>query len=386
MKRKLLCLLICITVIISLAACSKGEPEGGMPETQQAAKETIKVEEYWQSNGEGTPEQPEKDTETEAVEIETEETTDPRYGTVKLSVAGDCLLASYKGIVGDGNFAAKALEHDWGYFFDGVDEIFKADDFTIVNLECVLCDNPNVYPTDKGGGVAYWYIGPTENTNILTTASVEVCSVANNHSYDYGQTGFDDTKQAVLDAGMEYGYEDHTAYLEKDGFTIALICHGLWYEGQETSIIYRIHEAEQYSDFQVVYYHGGTERVNQPEEWRKRSSRKLVEAGADLVIGAHPHVIQPMEEYNGVLIVYYMGYFVFGYEGHPQNRTIVLTSEITLDRQTHETVSVDNEIIPCYIYTGDRNEWQPTIIDKTENEADWQHVMDFMNWKVDKPL
>ncbi|MBR0085917.1 MAG: CapA family protein, partial [Lachnospiraceae bacterium] len=109
-------------------------------------------------------------------------------------------------------------------------------------------------------------------------------------------------------------------------------------------------------------------------------------AGADLVIGAHPHVIQPMEEYNGVLIVYSMGNFVFGDEGHPQNRTIVLTSEITFDRQTHETVSVDNEIIPCYIYTGDHNEWQPTIIDKNENEADWQHVMDFMNWQADKPL
>ena len=305
-----------------------------------------------------------------------------KHKTIKLSVAGDCLLAAHKGVVKAGNFASKALEHDWEYFLDGVDEIFEADDFTIVNLECVLSDK-KLSPAKKSSTPAYWYIGPTENTNILTSQSVEICNLSNNHTGDYGTQGAQDTIDAVVNAGMLYGNNDKTCYFEKYGFKIALICNGLWYEGQETQIINRLHEAEKQSDFQIVYYHGGKERINKPEDWKIRASRRIVDAGADLVIGNHPHVIQPMEEYNGVLIVYSMGNFVFGDEAHPQNRTIILTSDININTETKEAESVDNNIIPCYIYTGERNQWQPTVI---PDGADKQRVLDFMNWKVDKPL
>lgn len=319
---------------------------------------------------------------TEATNQEEFEIEQIKESKIKLSIVGDCLLASYKGNIKQGNFASKALEHDWGYFFDGVDEIFKSDDFSIVNLECVLSDN-KLSPATKNSNPAYWYIGPTENTNILTTASVEICNLSNNHTGDYGTKGAQDTIDAVVNAGMLYGNNDHTCYFEKDGFKIALICNGLWYEGQEQQIIKRIKDAETQSDFQIVYYHGGKERVNKPEDWRIRASRKLVDGGADLVIGNHPHVIQPMEVYNGVTIVYSMGNFVFGDESRPQNRTIVFTSEITFSTENNQVINVENNVIPCYIYTGDRNQWQPTIIPDGEDK---DKVMDFMNWKVNKPL
>lgn len=302
--------------------------------------------------------------------------------TIKLTFAGDCMTATYLGQVTAGSFSSKALEGDWEYFLDGVDEYFEADDFTIVNLETVLTDN-DLSPVAKDHSPAYWYKGPTENTQIFTTQSVEIMNLANNHFGDYGTQGRKDTIQACEDAGLLWGNNDKTVYVEKDGFTIAFIFHGLWFEGQEQTIISRIQEAETQSDFQVVYYHGDTERIHQPEEWKQRASRRLVDAGADLVIGNHPHVLQPMETYQGVPIIYSMGNFCYGGSRYPENRTILYTYELTVDPETKEVLKTEGEIIPCYVYTGDQNNYQPAVI---TDEAQRQKVLDFMNGLSDSPI
>ena len=303
--------------------------------------------------------------------------------TVKLTIAGDCMIATYKGQVSPGSFSSKALEGDWEYFLNGVDEYFEADDFTIVNLENVLTDDPSLKPVAKDHNPAYWYKAPTENTKILTSQSVEVANLANNHYGDYGPKGRTDTAKACEDAGLLWGDNNKTVYLEKDGFVIALICHGLWYEGQENTIIERIKEAEKQSDFQIVYYHGGKERIYYPEQWKIRASRRLVDGGADLVIGNHPHVIQPREVYKGVEIVYSMGNFCFGGSKKPENRTILYTFDITFDKNTKEVVNTQSEIIPCYVYSGSTNNYQPTVI---TDEAVKQRVLDFMDWKLKSPI
>ena len=308
---------------------------------------------------------------------------EPRTSTVKLTIAGDCMLSTYKGQVYQGSFSSKALEGDWEYFFDGVDEYFEADDFTIVNLENVLTDNTNLKEVWKDHSPAYWYRGPTENTKIMTSQSVEIANLANNHYGDYGTQGRKDTVAACEAAGILWGDNDHTIYFEKDGFRVALICHGLWGEWQADAIVNRIKDAESKSDFQIVYYHGGKERIHSPEQWKIRASRKLVDNGADLVIGNHPHVLQPMEVYNGVTIIYSMGNFCFGGSSKPENRTIVYTFDITFDTKTKKVVDTKDEVIPCYVYTGGTNNWRPEVI---TDDAVKQRVLDFMSWKVDSPL
>ncbi len=293
------------------------------------------------------------------------------------------MLSTYKGQIYDGSFSDKALEGDWEYFLDEVDEYFESDDFSMVNLENVLTDNKSVKEVWKDHNPAYWYKAPTENTKILTSNSVEIANLANNHFGDYGNTGRTDTIKACEDAGLIWGNNDKTAYVEKDGFRIALIFHGLWGEWQANEIANRIKESEKQSDFQIVYYHGGKERIHSPEEWKIRASRKLVDNGADLVIGNHPHVLQPMEVYKDVPIIYSMGNFCFGGNSRPENRTILFTFEIKAKPNTGEVVSTSYEVIPCYVYTGSTNNWQPSII---KDEAQRQKVLDFMNWKVNSPV
>ena len=311
----------------------------------------------------------------------------PRLGetedafSIVVSFTGDMLLASLHGKRAAGNFLDYAARQEPEYFLQHVRPIFEADDFTVVNLENVLTDR-NLTPKEKATDPAYWFRAPAATTDILTSSGVEAVSLANNHTGDYGTAGYKDTVKAVSAAGLEYGGNDRTFYLEKNGYRVAVICHGLWTEGQAGTIIRRLKAAEKDSDFQVVFYHGGTEGVHTPEAWRVRASRRLIDNGADLVLGNHPHVLQPREVYKGKEIVYSLGNFCFGGSRGPENRTIIY--QLILRVESGELVSAASELIPCYVHTGGRvNNYCPAPI---EDEAQARRVLDFMDGKAKLPL
>ncbi len=299
---------------------------------------------------------------------------------VVVSFTGDMLLASLHGKRAKGNFLDYAAKQEPEYFLQHVRPIFEADDFTVVNLENVLTDRA-LTPKEKSTDPAYWFRAPTANTGILTSSGVEAVSLANNHTGDYGTAGYKDTVKAVQAAGLEYGGNDRTFYLEKNGYRIAVICHGLWTEAQAGTIVQRLKAAEQESDFQVVFYHGGAEGVHTPEAWRIRASRRLVDNGADLVLGNHPHVLQPREIYKDREIVYSLGNFCFGGSRGPENRTVIY--QLTLRVENGELVETSSELIPCYVHTGGKvNNYCPAPI---EDEAQRQRVLDFMDGKAKLP-
>lgn len=301
---------------------------------------------------------------------------------IVLTFAGDMLLASLKNQTARGNFKDYANQKDPSYFLQNVKPIFDADDLTLVNLENVLTDR-KLKEREKNQDPAYWFCSPTANTEILTSSGVEAVSLANNHTGDYGPKGSKDTVQAVEAAGLLYGSNSQTFYYEKNGYRIAFICHGLWNERQANDILPRIREAEKDSDFQVVFYHGGKEGVHAPEPWKQRASRKLADGGADLVIGGHPHVLQPREIYNGVEILYSLGNFCYGGSKYPENRTILYqyTLHIGGDGRLE---SAGSEMIPCQVHTGDAgNNYCPAVI---EDEAARKKVLDFMDGLTESPM
>lgn len=300
--------------------------------------------------------------------------------SVVLSFAGDMLLASLHGKRAAGNFLDYAAKQDPAYFLQHVRPIFQADDFTVVNLENVLTDRA-LSPREKNSDPAYWFRGPVSNAAILTSSGVEAVSLANNHTNDYGAAGYRDTVRAVTGAGLEYGNNDRTFYLEKNGYRVAVICHGLWNESQAGAIIRRIQAAEAESDYQIVFYHGGAESVHTPEAWKVRASRRLIDNGADLVLGNHPHVLQPREIYKGKEIVYSLGNFCFGGSRQPRNRTILY--QLTLQIEDGVLREASSNLIPCYVHTGGTvNNYCPAPI---SDEAQCQKVLDFMNGKIPLP-
>ena len=186
---------------------------------------------------------------------------------IVVSIAGDVMLASYRNELTASNFSAYARAQEATYFLQNVRSLFEADDLTVVNLENVLTDRA-LEEREKDHDPAYWYRGPSSNAEILTSSGVEAVSLANNHTGDYGPEGARDTVKAVEKAGLLYGSNDRTFYFEKEGYRIAVICHGLWNERQAGDIVRRIRAAEEESDFQIVFYHGGKEKAHAPEEWR----------------------------------------------------------------------------------------------------------------------
>ena len=301
---------------------------------------------------------------------------------ITLSFAGDMILATNKDTYYKNCFNDYAKSQDPSYFLEKVRHVFEADDFTIVNLENVLSDRA-LTPVTKDYSPAFWFISQASNVNILSGSGVEGTLIANNHIRDYGQAGYDDTVSAITNSGMLYGDNNKIMYFEKGGYVVAVICHGLWSEAQANSIVNLIKVAEQHSHYQVVMFHGGTEKIHTPEEWKKRAARKLVDNGADLVVGGHPHVLQPREVYNGVEIVYSIGNFCYGGHRQPENRTVIYQMTLTIDKDLKLQASNSN-MIPCYVYTGNINNFQPAIIE--DSDPIKQRILDFMDGKIGSPV
>ncbi len=301
--------------------------------------------------------------------------------TIDLSIVGDCLLATEDGKDSLYSFSWYAKNKNPKYFFQKVAYIFENDDFSIANLENVLTDRP-LKKRYKGEG-AFWFKAPSRNTNILSSGSIEVVSITNNHTYDYGKEGYLDTIKALNNAGILWSSEDKTLYLNKNGYIIALISASLYSGAQTKKIADRIKVASTKSDYQIVYFHGGKEAIYEPEPWKIKACHQLVDAGADLVIGNHPHRLQPFEIYKGVNIIYSLGNFCFGGNNHMiSNRTIIYKTSLKIENG--KLVQEETHLIPTYIQddTKYQNNWQPNVI---TNEEHRKLVFDFLFGKSNLP-
>ena len=298
--------------------------------------------------------------------------------TMTLDFVGDVLLAAENGYDGFWSFNQFAYETEPSYYFSAMRDLFSSDDFTIANCENVFSDRA-LDPVEKEGEFTYWYRSGTANAEIYPAGSIEIVSLANNHTLDYGPEGRDDTLAALREAGMTVVPEGHSVTLTKGNLRVGLLCISMYSEYQLTPITDWLAAASETTDYQIVYYHGGTERTFLPDEWRVRASHTMVDAGADLVIGNHPHFLQPAETYRGKRILYSLGDFLFGGAHTEQNgnRTAVYRLELTYADGV--ITEEQGALIPCYCY-GEL--WQPApILDETQK----QKVLDFLSGKAEMP-
>jgi poly-gamma-glutamate synthesis protein (capsule biosynthesis protein) len=312
-----------------------------------------------------------------------------------MNFVGDLLLATDEYTSYENCFNDVADVQSPDYFLSQVSDIFFNDDITVGDCENVFSDSDGLSVSDKGqydaakdeDFKAFWFKSKSSNANIISAGGVDIVSIDNNHINDYGQQGKEDTKAALEAAGVEWGNSGQTVYKEINGFKIAFIFGSMYNSGQEADILANLNEAKGQSDYQIIYFHGGTEAVHEPEDWKISACHDLVDNGADLILGDHPHVLQPMEEYNGAYIVYSLGNFCFGGNRHPENRTIIFNETLTITKNTsddtYEITDKTYDITPCYVYTGDTNNWQPAII---EDEETKNKVLDFMHGLTDSPF
>lgn len=359
------------TAFLAFGAGHMVAPGGIVPELQKLGYTVEQVTDY-----QATPPTPSVLPESQPEPEVTEPTT------ITMTFAGNTILGTYPITTSAKGFYGYAATQSPDYFLAGVKGYLEGDDFTVLTLENVLSDRA-LKPVEKSYEPAYWYRSPASYADILATSSVEVASLSNNHTGDYGEEGLADTKAALEAAGLQWGNRDQTVYLQKDGYVIAVVCGGMWNATNQLRLIrQRLETASQYSHFQVVMFHGGDDdQTHVPEDWKVKACRALVDAGADLVIGGHPHKLQPKETYKGVDIIYSLGNFCYGASARPENACALYRLELTVENGA--LTAKEGTLIPCYVYTGKRNNFQPMVMaDSPEKQA----VLDFMNGLRKSPV
>jgi poly-gamma-glutamate synthesis protein (capsule biosynthesis protein) len=258
-----------------------------------------------------------------------------------------------------GPFDAVIAAHggDLGYPFSGVLALLQDDEVTIANLEGTLTTSYEPAP-----GLSFHFRGKPEYAGILREGSVEVVNLANNHSHDLGGRGYQDTLRALREAGVgAAGYE-----LVDTRTVKGIEVHNLGFTGGDPVMLARVRKAvaarKEPGNLVIVSFHWGLEGVHEIIDVQRALGRAAIDAGADLVIGTHPHVIQGLETYRGRRIVYSLGNFVFGGNVNPAEKEAIIyrASFALVDGQLAQS---SEEIVPVQVTTAPlRNDFRPIVL------------------------
>lgn len=256
---------------------------------------------------------------TEIVTETEEPDPEPVVSTVTITATGDCALGVLETHGYQGSFHSYYDKNGEAYFFDKFKEVFENDDLTLINLEVSLTDSMDIVAKE------FNIKGPKKYTGIMTSNSVEACSLGNNHTYDYGQKGLDDTISALQEANLAYAYNDIVAYYTTDeGVKVAIVSASIIASSggrNEKYLISGVQSAkENGADLVIVACHWGTEGDNYANDYQRKWGHDLIDAGADLIIGNHSHCLQGVEQYKGKIICYSLGNFSFGANRNPGNK------------------------------------------------------------------
>ena len=205
-----------------------------------------------------------------------------------------------------------------------------------------------------------------KNVQILLDLGIDIVSLANNHSLDFGQDALQDTFVTLDEAGILYagagdskeraeelqvievngkkfGFLAATRVIPVAGWDVRNKQPGLFTTYDDTRLVERIRESKEECDFLAVYVHWGIEREEYPEEYQNVIAKHCVEAGADVIIGAHPHVLQGIEFIEGKPIFYSLGNYIF-------NNSIPKTMLVKVVIKADDTV--EYSLIPAFAVNG----------------------------------
>lgn len=291
----------------------------------------------------------------EASVPETTEETLPEPVEYILSFAGDCTLGTSHDTYGKSGTFVRIVGDNYGYPFENVLTYFENDDFTMVNLEGTFTEHTK--PAEK----RFRFRAPSAYAKILTAGDVEAVNLANNHSLDFGEIGYDDTKKALESENITYVEDCGTAfYTTETGLKIGL--YAAQFDLQVSTMKKGIAALrEGGAELVIVSFHWGTEGSYRPTDQQKKHAHAAIDAGADIVYGHHPHVLQPIEEYKDGIIYYSLGNFSFGGNRNPKDKDSVVIRQRVI-RESDGTVHLgQTELIPfCVSSVSGKNDYKPT--------------------------
>lgn len=283
-----------------------------------------------------------------------------------LSFVGDCTIGS------DENFGYVNTFHDvfnrnngdYSYFFKGVYDVLSKDDLTIANLETTFTN------AKKKAIKQFCFKGDPSYVKILEEGSVEIVNLANNHTYDYLEEGYNDTLKTLDNSSVEYFGRELMLIKEVKGLKLGF--GGTTYSDNNDRYQAIDKMVEYFNDnevdLKILTCHWGIERALQFNKDQEELGKYAIDQGFDLVIGHHPHVLQGIQTYQDTYIVYSLGNFVFGGNRNPYDKdTMIYQHQFTFE--DGKLISSKPKIIPTSVSSKTNiNDYQPTILEGTEKE------------------
>jgi len=264
--------------------------------------------------------------------------------------------------------------------FKNIDKIVNEKDLAFFNMECPLANENDGYPINK----RYSFRAEPEYINGLKYAGFNVASVSNNHTIDYGKSGLLKTIEILntdlihtIGGGKNQDEAFKPLLIEKNGETfvffgmLEFLLEGTTFNenqpypayGQIDRLCNEIRQLNSDIDNIIVSFHWGQEGAVIPTSKQIEYAHKVIDAGTDLVLGHHPHVLQSIETYKGKLILYSLGNFVFDNTAKLQKESVIFNCQFKNGQ------IINPELIPVYI-----DSCQPSIASKDIRKDIFKHL------------
>ena len=270
--------------------------------------------------------------------------TSQAYTQITITAVGDTTLGSHLGDTSAGSLPAVWQKQGDAYFMQRMADVLAHDDLSIANLEGPLTN------ARSGMDKQFVFKGEPALAGILQQGSIETVNVANNHSHDYGEQGFNDTLQALQAAYVPaFGYGSYQI-IEVKGKRVALAGAKAWSvaQGKEAVDQALTHFKNQNVDYLIMSFHWGQERQYRQNATQQAIARYAIDRGFNAVLGHHPHVVQGIERYKQGVIVYSLANFVFGGNGNPSDKDSVAV-QLRVDFAGDTLVAQDLTALPLSV-------------------------------------
>ena len=217
------------------------------------------------------------------------------------------------------------------YPFGGVKEVLQEADLAVVNLECVCS------PLGRVATGHNPFRCPLRTPEVLRTAGIDLVGVANNHVMDFGPKAFRDMLRRLDKGKLKHFGAESVMWRSPQPVTIRRLkgvrIGLLAYYWPPKKPLRDVLAARAQVDFLIVFAHWGQEGKAEPLLLQRMLARDFVDAGVDLVVGTHAHVVQPVEWYRGKLVAYGLGNMVFDGMNHTESHRHGQLLELKIGKQ-----------------------------------------------------
>lgn len=364
MNRRFCPFLCIILLLIPLFGGCKGV-QSDKEETEDTLETLVTIESIDPSV---TPEPTETPTPTPSP------TPTPPPQHILCSFIGDCTLAEALAWNGSPVGFDAVINGDYTYCFRNAVEYLSQDDMTLANFEGTLTDASDHLIKE------FVFGSPAEYAEILINGSVEAVNLSNNHSYDYMQEGLDDTRQNLEDYGILWSDKTTYSIFEVKGIKIGM-CGIDLVSGDSVSEIFPLIDEMKAEGVNIIIVsaHWGYERMYEPDSTQVYAAQELIDHGVDIVVGTHPHRLQPIETYNGKYILYSLSNFCFGGNtGLSDPDSCIVQCEFVMDQTNTYVEEYNLNVIPFSQTSYTSNDYCPRPYEW--GTTDYYRVMTKLGW------